>query len=62
MVLVPTFMMDFDRTFPNIQYANMSGMFDFHSAGIKVKVVEAIFRKKNVIASVPTFIIGFNIT
>ena len=55
-------MMDFDRTSPNVQYVNISGMFDFHGAGIKVKVVVAIFRKKNVIASVPTFIIGFNIT
>ena len=44
----------------NVLYDNISSKFNFRGTSIKVKVVLAIFRKKNfIIALVPTFINGF---
>ena len=38
---------------------NISSNIHFHGAGLKVKVTVAVFRKKNVMALVPTFIAEF---
>ena len=45
----------------NVGYDNISSKFDFQGPSLKVKVIVAIFRKKNfVIALVPIFINGFS--
>ena len=43
----------------NVGYDNILSKIDFQGPGLKVKVTVAIFRKKKIIALVPTFINGF---
>ena len=60
MALVPTFIDGF-QYYSYVQ-CNILSKFDFQDARIKVKVIMAIFRKKQqnfAIALVPTFINGF---
>ena len=42
-----------------VGYCNILSKFNFHVAGLKVKVTVAIFRKNFVIALAPAFINGF---
>ena len=45
--------------YTNVGYDNISSKFDFQDAGIKIKVIMAVFRKKTVIALEPSYIGGF---